>query len=66
MIKYFCDKCKTEITRDNQFDGMQFKVGDKHFLNLYVEEPREEHFCICKYCAVDLVVKTLDDRPKQG
>lgn len=65
MIKYFCDQCKTEITRDIQFDGMEFKVGN-HLLSLRIEDPMEEHFCICKYCAVDEVVKILDDRPKQG
>lgn len=80
MIKYFCDKCKKEITQENEFE---------HHRKTFVRDRRQESrlvgivggaeievslllpiqinfgFALCKYCIVDAVVKSLDDRTKE-
>ena len=64
MIKHFCDKCRVEIDRDNQFEHKEFKIA-KHVVILTIQDPQTSEDALCLYCVLDEVNK-LDNRPKAG
>ncbi len=76
MIKYFCDFCEKEITKENSPEGgfnNVRRVGttlNKNGLNLKVEIITSRNGTandgqFCKHCILDALYK-LDDRPKQA
>ena len=65
-IKYFCDKCKKEITAKNSVPGGGLKTQNLGALSIEIITSlgscaNAGHWC--KYCIID-EVNTLDDRPK--
>ncbi len=76
MIKYFCDFCEKEITKENKVEGGFNTAGrlgttlEKKGLSLKVEiltssNETSNVGCFCKHCILDALYK-LDDRPKQA
>ena len=74
MIKYYCDICGDEITKDNEkpieFTG---KALSKHGLPkrelkvtlTEIDPCGDQEACVCKYCMLDAIRKT-DDRPREA
>lgn len=63
MVKYFCDVCNAEITKENEFAYIKLDIGGhKIILAWDREEARTTEDVLCKYCVIDKV-KSLDDRP---
>lgn len=65
MKKSFCNCCSDEITKTNFFsyNSMTVEVADvKVFVKS--EEAVPTDWDVCRYCVIDEINKTFDDRPK--
>jgi len=65
MLKPFCDICKSEITAENEgidCEHMQLKTRVGTIPITILLNDSSTH--ICKYCIVDGITKSLDDRPR--
>lgn len=68
MIRYFCDKCGVEISRENQFEHKEFSVGNNVVELTIMELPdtsTDANDAICLPCVLDEIYK-LDNRLKAG
>ena len=56
MIKHFCDACTREVTRNNQFEHKEVKVG-AHVVELTVKEPFGDKDALCLHCVIAQIQK---------
>ena len=62
MIKYFCDECDDEITRENQFDDQDLEVGNSKVELIFSSSNHEK--CICLKCFTEAVKELSASRAK--
>lgn len=60
LIKWVCNRCRNEMESDppSQWESKLMPV------TLKVEATEDFH--LCRYCAIDLIVREFDDRPREG
>ena len=67
MIKYFCDRCGAEMTKEKRHGFVSVNTRDKAEGNL-LEENEFESWLFCKKCTEDIrrYVRTLPLKPSQN
>ena len=67
MIKYFCDRCGAEMTKEKRYGFVSVNARDKAEGDL-LEENEFESWLFCKKCTEDIrrYVRTLPLKPSQN
>lgn len=63
MKKAYCDNCEEEIIASNRFDSLTVKVKNVEF-TVAMEDAIPVDYDVCKYCVLDAIKKSHDDRPR--